>query len=145
LVERGESGKALAALRFYREGSHTSDEIRVELLEIERSVANFTISRLPWTALFSSSSLFARMWRAALLQFLAQLCGATAMKYSLPALFQALGIPYRIALLAGGIESTIKISFSVLEMLVIDRLGRRLTLIVGAAVMAVSLMVGRIN
>lgn len=67
------------------------------------------------------------------------------MKYSLPALFQALGIPYRIALLAGGIESTIKISFSVLEMLVIDRLGRRLTLIVGAAVMAVSLMVGRIN
>lgn len=82
------------------------------------------------------------MWRSALLQFMAQMCGATAMKYYLPALFRALGFSHRVSLLAGGIESTLKTGCTVLEMLIIDRVGRRLTLAVGAAVMAFALMVG---
>lgn len=63
------------------------------------------------------------------------------MKYYLPALFKALGLGSRLSLLAGGIESTLKIGCTVLEMLIIDRVGRRLTLVVGAAVMAFALMV----
>lgn len=81
------------------------------------------------------------MWRAALLQFLAHMCGATAMKYYLPALFEALGFGHRASLLAGGIESTLKTGCTVVEMLIIDRAGRRGTLIAGAGIMAFSLMV----
>lgn len=82
------------------------------------------------------------MWRASLLQFMAHMCGATAMKYYLPALFRALGFTHRVSLLAGGIESTLKTGCTVLEMLVIDRVGRRFTLIAGALVMSLALLVG---
>lgn len=63
------------------------------------------------------------------------------MKYYLPALFKALGFSHRMSLLAGGIESTLKTGCTVLEMLIIDKVGRRLTLVVGAAVMAFALLV----
>lgn len=46
-----------------------------------------------------------------------------------------------MSLLAGGIESTLKTGCSVIEMLIIDRVGRRLTLIVGAIVMSFALLV----
>jgi len=131
----------LETLQFYREGYYNPDEVRAELSSIEHSVAAFRISGLTWVSLFSDSSLWARMWRAALLQFLAHLCGATAMKYYLPALFEALGFSHRVSLLAGGIESSLKTAFTVLDMLLIDRLGRRLTLLAGTAVMSFALLV----
>jgi MFS family permease len=92
-------------------------------------------------SLFTDRSLFARLWRAALLQFMAQMCGATAMKYYLPTLFRALGLSTRISLLAGGIESTLKIGLTILNMFIIDRVGRRWTLVVGAGVMAFAMLV----
>jgi MFS family permease len=141
LVEHGKTEEAFETLQFYREGYYTSDEVRIELSEIERSVAVFRISGLTWVSLFTNRSLFARLWRAALLQFMAQMCGATAMKYYLPALFKALGFGHRVSLLAGGIESTLKTGCTVIEMLIIDRVGRRLTLIVGAIVMSFALLV----
>lgn len=101
----------------------------------------FKASGLDWLCLFRERTLFARLWRAALLQFMAQACGATAMKYYLPTLFRALGLSTRLSLLAGGIESTLKIGCTILEMLIIDRVGRRLTLTVGAAVMALAMLV----
>ncbi|KAK3381986.1 general substrate transporter [Podospora didyma] len=141
LVEHGQDAAASKTLLFYREGYYTVDEVDAELAEIERSVANFKASGLTWTSLFTNASLFARLWRSALLQFMAQMCGATAMKYYLPALFRALGLSPRLSLLAGGIESTLKIGCTVLEMFIIDKAGRRLTLAVGAAVMAFALMI----
>lgn len=121
------------------------DEIEMELAAIERSVASFRISGLTLGSLFSDRSLFARMWRAALLQFMAQMCGATAMKYYLPALFRALGFSHRVSLLAGGIESTLKTGCTVAEMLIIDKVGRKVTLVAGATVMAFALMVRLTN
>ncbi|KAL2198147.1 general substrate transporter [Corynascus similis CBS 632.67] len=141
LVEHGKTEEALETLQFYREGYYNPDEVRAELSSIEHSVAAFRISGLTWVSLFSDSSLWARMWRAALLQFLAHLCGATAMKYYLPALFEALGFSHRVSLLAGGIESSLKTAFTVLDMLLIDRLGRRLTLLAGMAVMSFALLI----
>ncbi|KAL2119985.1 hypothetical protein VTJ04DRAFT_6946 [Mycothermus thermophilus] len=141
LVEHGHPDIALTTLAFYREGSSTPEDIAAELSAIERSVAVFRISGLTWPALFTDLSLRARMWRAALLQFLAHMCGATAMKYYLPALFEALGFGHRASLLAGGIESTLKTGCTVVEMLIIDRAGRRGTLIAGAGIMAFSLMI----
>lgn len=141
LVEHGKSRAALKTLQFYREGYFTADEVHDELVDIERSVAAFRATGLKSSSLFTDPGLFARLWRAALLQFMAQMCGATAMKYYLPVLFKALGLSPRVSLLAGGIESTLKIVCTVVEMLIIDKIGRRLTLAAGAAVMAFALMV----
>ncbi|KAK4466449.1 putative quinate permease [Cladorrhinum samala] len=144
LVEHGNIEEAFNTLTFYREGYFTPDQVHAELIDIERSVAIFRVSGLTWTSLFTDKSLFARMWRAALLQFMAQMCGATAMKYYLPALFKALGLSHRVSLLAGGIESTLKIACNVIEMLIIDRVGRRLTLVIGAVIMAFALLINGI-
>ncbi|KAH6617673.1 general substrate transporter [Chaetomium sp. MPI-SDFR-AT-0129] len=141
LVEHGKTDDALSTLHFYREGYYTADEIEAELSDIETAVAEFRISGLTWVSLFSDRALFARMWRASLLQFMAHMCGATAMKYYLPALFRALGFTHRVSLLAGGIESTLKTGCTVVEMLVIDRVGRRFTLIAGALVMSLALLI----
>lgn len=133
--------RARASLHYFREGSYDHDAIEAELASIRRSVADHHASGLTWLSLFRESSLFARLWRAALLQFMAQMCGATAMKYYLPTLLKALGLPVRLSLLAGGIESTLKIFCSALEVFIIDRVGRRLSLAVGAGVMAFAMLV----
>lgn len=96
-----------------------------------------------WLSLFRDRNLFERLWRASLLQFMAQMCGATAMKYYLPTLFAKLGLPTRVTLLAGGIESTLKIGMTIIEMFLIDHLGRRVTLTAGCLAMGVSMLVSR--
>ncbi|OIW24738.1 general substrate transporter [Coniochaeta ligniaria NRRL 30616] len=141
LVEHGQIERARRSLSYFREGRFTHEETEAELADIQQSVAEFKASGLDWLCLFRERPLFARLWRAALLQFMAQMCGATAMKYYLPTLFKALGLSTRLSLLAGGIESTLKIGCTVLEMLIIDKVGRRLTLTVGAAVMAFAMLI----
>ncbi len=74
---------------------------------------------------------------------MAQMCGATAMKYYLPTLFLALGLDRRLSLLAGGIESTLKIGCTILEALIIDKVGRRMTMAAGAGIMALGMLVSR--
>jgi len=115
--------------------------VEAEFAEIKASVVEFRASGRSWISLFTEPSLFSRLWRAALLQFMAQMCGATAMKYYLPTLFKALGLGTRMSLLAGGIESTLKIGCTILEMMIIDKAGRRITLTAGAAVMAFAMLI----
>jgi hypothetical protein len=141
LVEHGKNEEAFKTLQYYREGYYSLDEIYTEIAEIKRSVASFESSGLTWISLFTDASLFARLWRSALLQFMGQMCGATAMKYYLPALFEALGLGHRASLMAGGIESTLKIGCTLVDMMIIDRAGRRITLTAGAAVMAFAMLV----
>ncbi len=144
LVEHDKLDRALKSLRYFREERFSEEEIEGEFHGIKASVAEFRASGLNWLSLFKEPSLFARLWRASLLQFMAQMCGATAMKYYLPTLFKVLGLGTRLSLLAGGIESTLKIGCTILEMLIIDRVGRRLTLAVGAAVMAFAMLVSQL-
>jgi len=75
---------------------------------------------------------------------MAQMCGATVMKYYLPALFEALRLTHRVSFLAGRIESTMKIGCTLVDMVIIDYVGRRITLTAGAAVMALAMLVGEI-
>lgn len=72
---------------------------------------------------------------------MAQLCGATAMKYYLPALLRALGVGTRLALMAGAVEMTVKVGLTVGEMWAIERLGRRACLVGGCLVMGVAMLV----
>jgi hypothetical protein len=129
-------------LFWLREGSFTNERIEVELSEIRESVEAHKGSGHNWMSLFKERDLFNRLWRASLLQFMAQMCGATAMKYYLPTLLAKLGISTRITLLIGGIESTAKIGMTVLEMILIDIVGRRVTLIAGCAAMSAGMLVG---
>ncbi len=141
LVEHNKLEQARKSLHFFREGSYTQEQTELELAGIQKTVSDYHASGVTWKALFVDRSLFARLWRASVLQFMAQMCGATAMKYYLPTLFKVLGLGTRLSLLAGGIESTLKIGCTVIEMLVIDRVGRRLTMSFGAAVMAFAMLV----
>jgi hypothetical protein len=141
LVEHGHYHRAQWSLCWFREGSHTEDEIKAELAKIQVSVQDQLASRPVWLSLFTHRDLFDRLWRASLLQFMSQMCGATAMKYYLPTLLGKLGVPTRVTLLIGGIESTSKIAMTVVEMLIIDRVGRRTTLVAGSTAMGIGMLV----
>ncbi|KAI0864109.1 general substrate transporter [Xylaria cubensis] len=141
LIEHGRHEKALVALHWLREESFTNEQIHLELSRIHDDVEEYRCSGASWLSLFRDPNLFNRLWRASLLQFMAQMCGAAAMKYYLPTLLEKLGLSTRIALLAGGIESTLKIGMTVLEMLLIDRLGRRTTLVSGTLAMGFALLI----
>ncbi len=69
------------------------------------------------------------------------MCGATAIKYYLPTVFLALGLSKDLSLMASGIESTLKIGCTIMEMLIIDKLGRKKTLLLGCAVMSLAMIV----
>lgn len=71
---------------------------------------------------------------------MAQICGATAIKYYLPTIFIALGLGKEMALMASAIESTLKMGFSIMEIWLIEWAGRRRTLLVGSAIMVVSML-----
>ncbi|KAI0395545.1 general substrate transporter [Xylariaceae sp. FL0594] len=143
LIEHGREEEALISLRWLREESFSSEEIASELRRIKDDVVEYHRGKgtSSWVSLFRDRSLLNRLWRAALLQFMAQMCGAAAMKYYLPTLLEEVGLSTRIALLAGGIESTLKIGMTVIEMLLIDRLGRRITLVSGTLAMGLALLI----
>ncbi|KAK6858280.1 general substrate transporter [Apiospora arundinis] len=144
LIEHNRPKEAYRSLHWLREGSFTNAQIEHELAEIQDSVTAYHQSGLNWLSLFRERHLRDRLWRASLLQFMAQMCGATAMKYYLPIFFFKLGLGHRVALLAGGIESTLKIGMTVIEMLLIDRLGRRTTLVAGCVTMCTGLLVNAV-
>jgi hypothetical protein len=145
LVEKGHEERAKHVLHWFRDGTVASEEITLELhaitIDVEMHHKDYRGFLPLMLSLFRDASLFRRLWRAFLLQFMAQLCGATAMKYYLPMLLKALGVPLRLALMAGAVEMTIKIGLTVLEMWVIDRFGRRVCLIGGSVIMGIAMLV----
>ena len=141
LIEKGRFERAKQSLRYIR-GSHCVDEVQQEFDDIKENTGYHKVnSTCSWRALFTDSDLFARLWRVALLQFMAQMCGSTAMKYYLPTNFIALGLGKEMSLLASGIESSLKVGCTVIEMMLIDRAGRKTTLVLGSIIMAVALLV----
>ncbi len=116
----------------------------MELNDIKQNIElHNSISEAPWHDLFTDRDLLARVWRGALLQFMAQMCGATAIKYYLPTVFLALGLSKDLSLMASGIESTLKIGCTIIEMLIIDKLGRKKTLLLGCAIMSLAMIVSQ--
>ncbi|KAG6096531.1 hypothetical protein E4U30_001446 [Claviceps sp. LM220 group G6] len=146
LIQKGQTERASRVMHALRQGTTSLDLITRELHAISSAVGSpprsYRQSFLnPSLSLFRSRSLFARFWRAFLLQFMAQMCGAAAMKYYLPTLLEALGLEYRLALMAGAVEMTTKIGMTIVEMWVIDRFGRTGCLMMGSIVMGVAMMI----
>ncbi|KAG8424042.1 hypothetical protein J3458_000877 [Metarhizium acridum] len=145
LLEKGDVDTASKVLHYLREEAVAAEAITHELHAISADVesrhkAGATFVSLS-LSLFRDASLFARLWRAFLLQFMAQMCGATAIKYYLPTLLKALGLEYRLALVAGAAEMTIKIAMTIVEMWAIDWFGRRTCLTGGSLIMGVAMLV----
>lgn len=67
------------------------------------------------------------------------------MKYYLPSIFMSLGIERKLTLMIGGIESTLKIGCTVIDTWLVDRFGRRLTLVVSCFVMSIALLVRELS
>ncbi|RYP86786.1 hypothetical protein DL770_004857 [Monosporascus sp. CRB-9-2] len=141
LVEHGHYERARRSLHWLREGSFADEQIEIELTKIREDVEEYKASGTNWLSLFRNRNLFNRLWRASLLQFMAQMCGATAMKYYLPTLLAELGVSTRITLMIGGIESTLKIGMTIIDMFLIDRLGRRATLVGGCIAMGLGMLI----
>lgn len=113
-----------------------------ELREIEQDVEQRKLAtNQSWTVLFTDKPLFNRLWRAALLQFMGMMCGNTSMKYYLPSIFASLGIEHKLTLMIGGIESTLKIACTIFDSWLVDRFGRRTTLVASCIVMSIALLV----
>jgi hypothetical protein len=145
LVEKGRFEQARKSLEYFREGSHSPAEVEAEFTHITQNVEEYKSKNTSWKALFTQRDLFDRLWRASLLQFMAQMCGATAMKYYLPTLFGKLGIEHELTLLISGVESTLKIGCTIIEMFIIDRFGRRATILLGCTAMTFAMLVGLIQ
>ncbi|KAK8143682.1 hypothetical protein G3M48_006884 [Beauveria asiatica] len=145
LLQTGDMEKASKVLHWLREDVNEPADIVHELHAINRDIEAYRQGQDSFFAksfaLFREKPLFARMWRAFLLQFMAQMCGATAMKYYLPTLLKALGLNTRLALMAGAVEMTAKIGLTVVEMWIIDRFGRKTCLAGGSVVMAVAMLI----
>ena len=142
LIQKHRFEEAKESLFWIRAATDENPLVKAELSQIyEKAEEHRTQSMTSWTTLFTDPDLFRRLWRVALLQFMSQMSGATAMKYYLPTNFIALGLGTDLALLASGIESSLKVACTIFEAMVIDHLGRRLTLLIGSAVMAMALLV----
>jgi Na+/melibiose symporter-like transporter len=142
LLEKGRPIEAQKSLVYLRGAEDHPEDVEEELSQIKENIEmHSTIAQASWTSLFTDRDLFQRLWRGALLQFMAQMCGATAIKYYLPTIFTALGLSKDLSLMASGIESTLKIGCTIMEMFLVDRVGRRGTLLLGSAIMSVAMLV----
>jgi len=142
LLEKNRPEEAHKALIYLRGAEESPADVEPELHEIKANVEfHNSIAEASWFVLFTDGDLRARLWRGALLQFMAQMCGATAIKYYLPTVFLALGLSKDLSLMASGIESTLKICCTIVEMLIIDKLGRKKTLLLGCAIMSLAMIV----
>ncbi|PVH95921.1 general substrate transporter [Periconia macrospinosa] len=141
LVENNRPKAAMKNLAWLRSLNPNDDLLLTELKQIKEDVAQRRIATdQSWTVLFTNRPLFNRLWRASLLQFMAQMCGNTSMKYYLPSIFMSLGIERKLTLMIGGIESTLKIGCTVIDTWLVDRYGRRLTLVISCFVMSLALL-----
>ncbi|KAF2453135.1 general substrate transporter [Lineolata rhizophorae] len=141
LVEHGHISRARQSLEYLRASTAESALVKEELCQIVGNVTEHRVSERSWKDLFMHRDMFERLWRAALLMFMSMMSGATAMKYYLPTNFMALGMDRQLALMAGGIESTLKIAWVIVDMFLIDRFGRRPALISGSFVMIIALLI----
>ncbi|KAH7346087.1 general substrate transporter [Pyrenochaeta sp. MPI-SDFR-AT-0127] len=142
LIEHGRIAAATKSLAWLRAMDPSHAQVAKEVADIEQDVQQRkAATSQDWTVLFAHRPLFNRLWRAALLQFMAQMCGNVSLKYYLPTVLMGLGVPRKTTLLIGGIELTIKIGFTIIDTWLMDHYGRRLTLVISCLIMSFALLI----
>ena len=117
-------------------------EVQAELDEIHANILWHKENSITSVRAFiKDRALWSRLWRAWALSFLQQMSGASGIRYYLPTNFIAAGTGKDLSLLASGIDGTVQVACTTAAMFIFDRIGRRHSLGIGAAIMAFCLMV----
>jgi SP family xylose:H+ symportor-like MFS transporter len=132
LVMKGRQAKALEILQ--RLGSH--EEARSTVAEIEGSLRVGSSQAAPRLFAFGSLVIVAGIMLSVFQQFV----GINAVLYYAPLMFKNMGATTDTALWQTIIVGLANVIFTVVAILTVDRLGRRPLLIIGALVMAVSMI-----
>jgi MFS transporter, SP family, xylose:H+ symportor len=132
LVMKGRQAKALEILQ--RLGSH--EEARSTVAEIEGSLRVGSSQVAPRLFAFGSLVIVAGIMLSVFQQFV----GINAVLYYAPLMFKNMGATTDTALWQTIIVGLANVIFTVVAILTVDRLGRRPLLIIGALVMAVSMI-----
>ncbi|KAH8703021.1 general substrate transporter [Talaromyces proteolyticus] len=141
LLEKDQTEAAIQSLTLFR-GRDNLEQVQEELEEIRANILwHKENSVKSATMFFKQKPLWSRLWRAWMLGFLQQMSGASGIRYYLPSNFLAAGTSKSLSLLASGLDGTVQVGCTIVGLFLIDRVGRRHALGVGAAIMAFALMI----
>lgn len=133
-----DAAKALTKLR----GSADLESLQAELDEIHSNILWHRANSITSAMVFiKDKALWSRLWRAWAVAFLQQMSGASGIRYYLPTNFIAAGTSEELSLLASGIDGTVQVACTAVGIFLIDRIGRRHAMGVGAIIMAFCLLV----
>lgn len=142
LMNRDRDEEAIRVLaRVYSKGDITSPVVDREYSEMKESISFERANKVKdWKELFRGS-IRRRLMIGISIQVFQQLTGINSIMYYAPAMFEQAGLTGTSAqLLATGIQGIINFLATIPAVLFIDRWGRRLTLISGAAIVAFSML-----
>ncbi|KAH9984185.1 general substrate transporter [Xylariaceae sp. FL0662B] len=141
LIEHDRADAAKVSLLKLR-GTQDPLAVQAELDEIHANILWHREHSITSAKVFiKERALWARMWRAWALSFLQQMSGAAGIRYYLPTNFIAAGTGKGLSLLASGIDGTVQVACTIAAMFVVDHIGRRHSLGIGAGIMAFCLMI----
>lgn len=144
LIKKNQRNRALENLRYLRSADHTDDEILEEFAEI-CDVADMEATEadgVTFKEVFLPGNR-SRFLIAISLMICQQLSGTNSFTYYAPILFQKVGLSGESSgLLATGVYGIVKTVFSIISMLfLIERVGRKWSLLVGGFVMGSALLI----
>lgn len=137
----GGADRAWKSLRALRGSDTAADKELMELIEGMNAISGKTESS--WGTLWKDKSLRRRVLVANMLQWLQQFTGVNAILSYGPSIFQGAGVPLS-GLRCAVVTNIFNLVATVVMMLVIDRLGRRFLLLLGAACMMVCMSVATV-
>ncbi|KAI9362198.1 general substrate transporter [Pilaira anomala] len=142
LVNKGRNEEALAVLaRLHSKGDQTNPEVVAEYEEILAQVEHErTVSVSSYSELFKGT-VRKRLILGILIQIFQQFTGINSIMYYAPTIFQQAGVADKAAsLIASGVNGVLNVLSTIIPILYLDRLGRRVVLISGACVMGAAML-----
>lgn len=137
LVSRGKHDDAAQVLKDVV-GISEESAVRAKIEDIRRTINLEARQRIK--DLFTGRKLMPVVWIGIGLAVFQQFVGINVIFYYSTTLWQAVGIPEDQALLVQVITTTVNILATIVGILIVDRVGRRIPLMVGSGVMAAGLL-----
>ncbi|KAI1495055.1 MFS transporter [Biscogniauxia mediterranea] len=142
--DRADAGLATLA-RLHAAGDVTDPWVRAQFTQIQESISfEHEHEAKSYAELFKNKSAFRRLFLACALQASVQMTGVSAIQYFSVSIFAQIGISANDALKYQAINSILALIAQALCMLLIDRFGRRPTLIIGNLVNCVMFVIATV-
>lgn len=142
LINKGRNEEALAVLaRLHSKGDKTNPEVVTEYEEIIAQVEHErTVSVSSYVELLKGT-VRKRLILGVVIQIFQQFTGINSIMYYAPTIFQQAGVPGKQAsLIASGVNGVLNVLSTIIPIIYLDRLGRRIVLISGAIVMGTAML-----